>query len=399
MASMEQNKPDLDAATTASDGQAVPIATEQPSGQPKIIQSSTQDTIPPGVQRTPFTHPFSASSYPPKTPLTDEQTMKYNSLYNTVCSFTAVPITATLNSPVEPITDAERMWLTRECLLRYLRATKWSVPNAANRLMGTLTWRREYGLSKLTQDYISIENETGKQVILGYDNDCRPCLYLNPSKQNTKKSDRQLQHLVFMLERTIDLMGPAQDSLALLINFNETSSGQSPSLAQGRQTMNFLQNHYPERLGRACVINIPWFFWGFYKLVGPFIDPFTKQKLKFNEEMRLHVPPSQLMKTHGGEVAFEYSHDTYWPALNKLADERRKLQEERWIKGGKRVGESEVYLKGGDERSVGEAIVNGEKKAAKKSVKMSDENGVDDITEKVQGLQTAEVPAQEAVKT
>jgi len=145
------------------------------------------------------------------------------------------------------------MWLTRECLLRYLRAAKWSVPDATTRLLSTLTWRREYGVVNFTPDYISPENETGKQWILGYDIEGRPCHYLNPSRQNTKRSDRQLQHLVFMMERAIDLMGPGQETLALLISFSETSSGQGASLAQGKQVMNFLQNHYPERLGRALV--------------------------------------------------------------------------------------------------------------------------------------------------
>jgi len=145
------------------------------------------------------------------------------------------------------------MWLTRECLLRYLRAAKWSVPDATTRLLSTLTWRREYGVVNFTPDYISPENETGKQWILGYDIEGRPCHYLNPSRQNTKRSDRQLHHLVFMMERAIDLMGPGQETLALLISFSETSSGQGASLAQGKQVMNFLQNHYPERLGRALV--------------------------------------------------------------------------------------------------------------------------------------------------
>lgn len=147
------------------------------------------------------------------------------------------------------------MWLTRECLLRYLRATKWNAAEAPKRLLGTLIWRREYGLAKHTASYISPENETGKQVILGYDIAARPCLYLNPAKQNTKKSERQIQHLVFMLERVIDLMIPGQETLSLLVNFKESSSGSNPSVGQGRQTLNILQTHYPERLGRALVIN------------------------------------------------------------------------------------------------------------------------------------------------
>jgi len=145
------------------------------------------------------------------------------------------------------------MWLTRDCLLRYLRATKWSPTEAPKRLLATLTWRREYGLDTFTPSYISPENETGKQVILGYDFEGRPCLYLNPSKQNTAKSDRQLHHLVFMLERVIDLMGPGQETSALLINFKESSSGSNPSVGQGKQTLVILQGHYPERLGRALI--------------------------------------------------------------------------------------------------------------------------------------------------
>ncbi|MCJ1284063.1 hypothetical protein MMC26_003394 [Xylographa opegraphella] len=361
------------------------MANKMPLSPPAAngLVPDSQGDLTPNLQRTPFTHPSAASHDPPRTTLTPEQETKYNSVLNTVSSWTTIPNTSATKAPTLPITDAERMWLTRECLLRYLRASKWSVPDAIRRLLETLTWRREWGLVEHTADYISIENETGKQLILGYDIDARPCLYLNPSKQNTEKGPRQLQHLVFMLERTIDLMGPGQETLALLINFQQMSSGQSPSIAQGRQTMNILQNHYPERLGRACVINIPWFFWVFYKTISPFIDPTTKQKLKFNEPISLHVPPEQLLKTHGGEVEFSYEHSVYWPALNQLAGERKKKQEERWVNGGKRLGESEVYLKGGDEKSIGESKLD----------------NVDTVTEKLQELQSTEKTIQQPFET
>ena len=35
---------------------------------------------------------------------------------------------------------------THECLLRYLRASKWNLNNANQRLEDTLKWRREFGL-------------------------------------------------------------------------------------------------------------------------------------------------------------------------------------------------------------------------------------------------------------
>lgn len=208
-----------------------------------------------GLIQKPFAKPLDTAKPEKPAELTPEQQSKYEAVLKTVSSWTTVPTKSEKNAPTAPITDDERMWLTRECLLRYLRATKWNVVQAEERIQGTLTWRREYGMEKLTPDYISIENETGKQVILGFDIHGRPCLYLLPSNQNTEKSDRQVEHLVFMLERVIDLMGPNQETLALLVNFNETKSGQNATLGQAKQTLNILQNHYPERLGRALVIN------------------------------------------------------------------------------------------------------------------------------------------------
>ena len=93
--------------------------------------------------------------------------------------------------------------------------------------------------------------------------------------------------------------------------------------------------------------------WGFFKLITPFIDPLTKEKLKFNEDMRQHVPPQSLWTEFQGDLDFEYDHATYWPALLKLCEERERERIDRWAKGGKQYGESEIYLKGGNAPSVG----------------------------------------------
>jgi hypothetical protein len=342
-------------------------ASNDPISELKLPSSAADGPI-----KKPFSKPLEGSKPVPSPELTADEKAKYESLLETVTQWTTIPTTSVKDSPTAPISDDDRMFLTRECLLRYLRATKWVVADAVTRLQGTLTWRREYGLGeKLTADYISIENETGKQVLLGYDINSRPCLYLNPAKQNTERSDRQIEHLVFMLERVIDLMVPDQESVSLVVNFKQTSSGQNASIGQGRQTLNILQYHYPERLGRALVINsnvipstpmpylylytsanpcgylVPFVIWGFMKLITPFIDPLTREKLKFNEDLRQHVPAGQLLKETGGDVEFEYDHSVYWPTLNKLADQRRAEYRQRWIDGGKMIGEYENYLRGG----------------------------------------------------
>lgn len=145
------------------------------------------------------------------------------------------------------------MWLTRECLLRYLRAAKWSLPEATKRLLATLVWRREYFDPTHDSDYFSPENETGKCTIYGWDTAGRTCLYLNPAAQNTATGDKQVEHLFFMLERCIEVLLPGQETLALLVSFKGVM--QSPKVGQGRAILQILQTHYPERLGKALLIN------------------------------------------------------------------------------------------------------------------------------------------------
>jgi hypothetical protein len=115
---------------------------------------------------------------------------------------------------------------------------------------------------------------------------------------------------------------------------------------------------------------VPWYVSAFLKLIGPFIDPVTKSKIKYNEPLVDHVPASQLMVASGGEVDFQYDHSIYWPALANMAAERRQQRKERWEKAGKLIGESEIYLWGGEEGSVGaqkeEAGLNEEERTGEK---------------------------------
>jgi len=101
---------------------------------------------------------------------------------------------------------------------------------------------------------------------------------------------------------------------------------------------------------------VPWYVSAFLKLISPFIDPVTKSKIKYNEPLVDHVPASQLMVAAGGEVDFKYDHSIYWPALAEMAAERRHQRKERWEKAGKPVGESEIYLWGGEEASIGAKV-------------------------------------------
>lgn len=69
--------------------------------------------------------------------------------------------------------------------------------------------------------------------------------------------------------------------MAWLVDFVGYTRANSPPIKVSLQTMHILQNHYPERLGRAVSFQPPFIFEITWKAVSPFIDPVTKKKLVF----------------------------------------------------------------------------------------------------------------------
>jgi len=114
--------------------------------------------------------------------------------------------------------------------------------------------------------------------------------------------------------------------------------------------LHILQDHYPERLGLALIINIPFLVNAFFKVVMPFVDPVTRQKVKFNPDILKDgfFTPDMVMKDWwGGEPEFEYVHEKYWPNLVSLCEGRVTTWTKNWRALGAQVGTSEwAYKKG-----------------------------------------------------
>ena len=92
--------------------------------------------------------------------------------------------------------------------------------------------------------------------------------------------------------------------------------------------LKILQTYYCERLGRAVCVDVPTIFYTFYtvrpllappsaptltpefphQIIGPFIDPATKDKIRFlpSPDATGLVPPSQLQSLFGGSIDFQY---------------------------------------------------------------------------------------------
>lgn len=117
------------------------------------------------------------------------------------------------------------------------------------------------------------------------------------------------------------------------------------------QMLHILQSHYPERLGLALIINVPFLVNAFFKVIMPFVDPVTRAKVKFNPSIfdDGFFTTDQVMNVQGwnGAKEFEWDHAKYWPALVNMCEERQKKQMQRWRELGAKVGLSEWDMKTG----------------------------------------------------
>lgn len=284
------------------------------------------------LSRTPSTHSVksqaSAEPLPPKTseiltkpapgctpkpiePLSAEQQQKVADLEKYIRQV------STEQPPKQDYKEWEDKWLNEHNLYqRYLRAAKGDLENAKKRIKSTLEWRRDFRPEIIAPGSVSHEAETGKQIVSGFDNDGRPLIYLRPARENTTSSDAQVRYLVWTLERAIDFMPPGVENYAIIIDYHKATSQSNPSLSTARAVANILQNHYVERLGRAFIVNVPWFINAFFTAVTPFLDPVTKEKIRFNANLAEFVPADQLdAEFAGGRYNYEWDFQKYWSTL------------------------------------------------------------------------------------
>ncbi|KAJ3934111.1 MAG: CRAL/TRIO domain-containing protein [Lentinula lateritia] len=216
----------------------------------------------------------------------------------------------------DPYAKWERRWLNKpDTIPRYSRASKWHLNDAKKRIKNTMEWRREFKPELITPDEVKIEDESGKIVINGFDNDGRPIIYMRPGRQNTETSPRQLKHLVWCLERAKDLMPPGQESLVIIVDYKTTTLRTNPPISVASKVLTILQHHYVETLGRAIVTNLPLLLNFFYKGISPFLDPVTRDKMRFNPNLLELIPASQLEAEFGGEHEYEFEHEHYWQQI------------------------------------------------------------------------------------
>ena len=211
------------------------------------------------------------------------------------------------------------------CCKRYLRARNHDLAKATNMLRATLRWRAAYGTATIVRDKFPIiekEAATGKTYVApGRDKAGRATIIMRSKHENTNDHDGNVLHLVYQMERAVKAC-EKEEKWNIVIDFN--GYAKNTPLKTSKAVLSTMQDHYPERLNKAFLVDAPWLFLGAFKLISPFIDPVTRKKIVFvkgSAEKRAavlleHYELDQLEEAVGGASDYVYDAEAY------LADDR-----------------------------------------------------------------------------
>jgi hypothetical protein len=222
------------------------------------------------------------------------------------------------------LTPKQKEFCDISCCLRYLRARDWDIKKSLKLLRGSFEWRANYKPDRIDPRELDEEASSGKVYTSGFDNLGRPVVYMIPAQNISNNFEKGLKLLVYMMEKAINSMPEGVEQLVWFIDFHGFSrqNMNMVPISVAKEAISILSDQYPERLGVCYFVDTPMVFTLFYKAISPFINPVTKNKIKFvngdvTEKRKIlsqHFNMKDLHVRYGGESEAKYEHATYWKA-------------------------------------------------------------------------------------
>ncbi|XXG54949.1 hypothetical protein AAC387_Pa03g2710 [Persea americana] len=195
-------------------------------------------------------------------------------------------------------------------LRRFLRARNLDVGKASSMFLKYLKWRSE----AVPNGYISeaqIKNQLAekKMFVQGFDKKGRPIGVVFGSKHMYYKRDMEefKRFVVYICDKLCMRMPGGQEKFAVIGDL-EGWGYSNLDIRAYLASLEILQDYYPERLGKVYLVHVPYIFMAAWKIVYPFIDKNTRDKIVFVENKVLketlseEIDESQIPETYGGKM-------------------------------------------------------------------------------------------------
>lgn len=200
-------------------------------------------------------------------------------------------------------------------LLRWLRANKWNIDQSVQQLIDTLTWRHQFNIKQILSEgefkLNQQEIQSGKSFIIGKDQMGRPVTYIHVIKHIKGQFEDQSTQLmtIFIIETARKLLDQGNETATVIIDLNGFSL-KNLDYEFVKFLINLLENHYPESLAIALIINAPFLFNSSWNIIKHWLDPNVQNKiifLKNTNDLSKYIDLSILPQQFNGEIThFNY---------------------------------------------------------------------------------------------
>lgn len=209
---------------------------------------------------------------------------------------------AKLDPPSKDVDDAT--------LKRFLRARSNKVEKAGKMFAEHQKWRHTFvPLGYIPEEEVKNELEAKKVFLQGHDKVGRSIGVILACKHDAYKRNYEefKRYVVYNFDKTIASLKPGHEKFTVILDLK----GLKYKNLDPRgwiSIFDFLQAYYPERLGRLFIVHVPIIFWGAWKIVNPFIDKVTKEKIIFVDEKKIEsilleeIEKDQIPETYGGTL-------------------------------------------------------------------------------------------------
>ncbi|KAJ4746046.1 Sec14p-like phosphatidylinositol transfer family protein [Rhynchospora pubera] len=195
-------------------------------------------------------------------------------------------------------------------LRRFLRARDLDIEKGSSLFLKYLKWRRQ----TVPNGFISeseIQNDLSQRKVFmqGFDKARRPILVCFLAKHDYSKRNMEefKRFVTYALDKACARMPSGQEKFICIADLKGWTYGHCDIRAY-IASLETMQSYYPERLGKALLINVPGIFMKAWKIIYPFIDKNTKEKFIFVDNKKLQealledIHESQLPEIYGGNL-------------------------------------------------------------------------------------------------
>ncbi|KAL5720591.1 hypothetical protein ACHQM5_013248 [Ranunculus cassubicifolius] len=197
-------------------------------------------------------------------------------------------------------------------LRRFLRARNLDVEKASSMFLKYLKWKQTFvPKGSFSDSEVSNEIAQKKMFCQGFDKQGRPISVVFGRKHIPNKGkgglDEFKRFVVYILEKIIARMPSGQEKFTAIADVQGWGYSNCDIRAY-LGALSILQDCYPERLGKLYLVHVPYVFMTAWKIIYPFIDSNTRNKIVFVDNKKLtstllqDIDESQLPDIYGGRL-------------------------------------------------------------------------------------------------